>query len=476
MKPLQTTDRNINNNKDERLSRVVVVMMPGTEELTLRRHPGYTLQYFGQAVQGTLDPKQWRWSLRTTTQSAVLMMTLLWFHHQGKTGAFDNDSTTAVSIQSLCIWMQDTLLETLFWIGCGVLSTIGLGSGVQTGALFLFPHICCLALAWSKQQHLDAAPPSLASLLWSVAIPGFWSGGGSAAGELVPFLLARVIRKSGKDPFALLNTTGMIPSFSGTAKSLDREETASTTLTSSDSQASFSSTESMDGLEDESSSSSSSWTPQLLLSNTRGAMERQLSGKHAFWKIFTLAVVPNALFDLAGLVCGASSDVSASMFFLATWFAKAVIRTPAQTCCLAMAVVAIASPGSLPMIQATSSSVLTNEAASDPTTATLRSFLERWGRLALAEFAGDDEFFMDQQQHAFAAETVDDSSTWFVFGLIKVFWTVLTVALFGFFIMSSIEQVAQHYVRTTPELQQKHHHNHHHDEVRHTDKHKLKTT
>ena len=338
-------------------------------------------------------------------------------------------------------------METLFWIGCGVLSTIGLGSGVQTGALFLFPHVCRLALAWSKEQQQQVQDgmshtPSLISLLWSVAIPGFWSGGGSAAGELVPFLLARVIRQSGKDPFDLLNVEA-----SSVLRSFDRDEITSSqsTVRSIDS---FSSSESLSGhdiIEE-----SNCWTPRLLLSNTRVAMERQLS-TNTFWKIFTLAVVPNALFDLAGLICGASSDVTWWQFFSATWLAKALVRTPAQTCGLALAVVAIASPSSFASggVDNLASQNLTRAAAaaSSSTTTGVSEFFERWGRMALAEFVGDDEFLLEPASgESLGASKAAEMSV--VFVAIKAMWSLMTVAMLVFFVMSTIEQVAQHYVRT----------------------------
>ncbi len=423
--------------------------IPPTRDITMWRRPGYTLRFFVMAIVEAL-PKRWPWALHRTMSVTLSLVVALVAHHQGKRGTFDRGDST--SIKSACTFIQTVTLETLFWIGCGVLSTIGLGSGVQTGALFLFPHVCRLSLAWSKLQIDVNKKPSLATLMWSVAIPGFWSGTGSAAGELVPFLLARLIRQSGKDPFALLH--GEIPSGS---KSLSKKETSST-LSTSESNDSLSSTESSNTYSDFNASSekqSESWlTPQLLLSNTRVAMESQLSS-NTFWKIFTLAVVPNALFDLAGLVCGASSDVSWWEFFLATWFAKAVIRTPAQTCGLAVAVVAITSPGSLAVSGILAVKPDLSMAVVAPvssTTGAITDFLERWGRMALAEFLGEEEPFLNQRGETLNAST--DPSI--VFECIKTAWSLITALLFVFFIVSTIEQVAQHHVRTKHELNQHH--------------------
>jgi hypothetical protein len=48
-----------------------------------------------------------------------------------------------------------------------------------------------------------------------------------------------------------------------------------------------------------------------------------------------LALVPNPLFDLCALVCGATA-VPFSSFFAAVFAAKAVVRTPLQTCAVAL--------------------------------------------------------------------------------------------------------------------------------------------
>jgi len=428
-------------------------------ELTLRENPVETLQTFLWAVYGAI-PKEWPFSFTTTLSFSVAVIASSSLHILGKNGTFDY-AESSMTIRDLCYWLEAAVLETLFWFVCGVLSTIGLGSGIQTGALFLFPHVCRLALAWSKEQQQGDVSPSLLALLWSVAIPGFWSGSGSAVGELVPFLLARVIRQSGKDPFDLLNLEG-----SSIPKSFDKDETTTTASTqysvgSHDSLASADSIADHDSIAEE---SSSTWTPRLLLSNTRVAMESQLS-TNTFWKIFTLAVVPNALFDLAGLVCGASSDVTCWQFFSATWLAKALIRTPGQTCGLALAVVAIASPTSLGIMDGPKSvdSLLAQRqdltraaaAASSSTTNAVSDFFERWGRMALAEFVGDDEFLPESHHHRHAltgdnivGEGEKTMELSIVFVVIKALWSFMTVAMLVFFLASTVEQVAQHYHRT----------------------------
>lgn len=53
-----------------------------------------------------------------------------------------------------------------WWVGLGVLSSIGLGSGLHSGLLFLFPHILKVCLAVERCGHADfdlreaRAPPA----------------------------------------------------------------------------------------------------------------------------------------------------------------------------------------------------------------------------------------------------------------------------------------------------------------------------
>lgn len=44
---------------------------------------------------------------------------------------------------------------TIWWVGLGILSSIGLGSGLQSGVLFMFPHIFRVCLAAQTCKTLD---------------------------------------------------------------------------------------------------------------------------------------------------------------------------------------------------------------------------------------------------------------------------------------------------------------------------------
>ena len=269
--------------------------------------------------------------------------------------------------------MKNCRVHPTHWlISTQVLSTAGLGTGMQTGALFLFPHCARLATDWrnlgpasattraladrwlakgapaedagrpdaspgaSEAPAARAAPASSflgglrrgaggvslgaarggeaaaardaasfrardpggrAALALRAAVPGFFSGAGSAVGELVPFFLARAARRAGADPFAVI----------------EEEEAAA----------------------DDEAPARRPRLP-LLAARTRARLEAALADG-AFWKIFVLAALPNPFFDLCGLVCG-SLDVSLGTYFGACFAAKALVRTPLQTMFVALAV------------------------------------------------------------------------------------------------------------------------------------------
>lgn len=150
---------------------------------------------------------------------------------------------------------------------------------------------------------------------------------------------------------------------------------------------------------------------------------------HVFIKIFVLAAVPNGLFDLCGLVCG-SAGVPFWTFFGAVWSGKALVRTPLQTCGLA-AVVAL-STGAVDDSMTDASSI--------------RNVLLRMGKKTVAAVVwGDDP---PPGSRILDDATSTPSATSFVVGAIKMAWSAATFGLLGFFLLSTIEQVAQHHAKT----------------------------
>mmetsp|Transcript_41625 Transcript_41625/g.48547 ORF Transcript_41625/g.48547 Transcript_41625/m.48547 type:complete len:465 (+) Transcript_41625:141-1535(+) len=363
-----------------------------TKQITLLRHPIITIFHFLAAIEAGI--RQCHWKFLSRTRIAVTFFTFAaatFIHYQIRCGAF------GATLQGSSLYMERITLEALWWFGCGFLSSAGLGSGVQTGALFLFPHIAKMALSFCQTgQGLIDGAGSL-NLMWSAAVPGFWSGSGSAVGELVPFALARAIKSIGGDPFALLMGDS------------DDENNNSGA---------------------ENSGSSMWWKPSLLLSSSRKAMEQQLESG-CFWKIFVLATIPNALFDLCGLVCGASDAISMPMFLLALWLGKALVRTPLQTCGLAYAVASF-----------TLSSDQQQNTEAEKVGA-FRSAIVSLGKSAISEInAGDESRFKE----------IPDGNL--LINAIKIVWSCIAFGLFLFFVVSTIEQIAQYHAKSIEKTEQ----------------------
>ena len=356
-------------------------------------------------------------------------------------------------------WLVSATTEAFFWITCGILSTAGLGSGVQvsffpsflqylaaavikytkrycsnhsvheltlhtstgtniciglfalsirkTGALILFPHCVGLAVEWVDSHESVDAKASFAELMWNVAIPGFWSGTGSAVGELLPYVLAKMIKAAGGDPFSLLEEPD-IPD----PRSLEFDEAGQ-------------------------SKQKKKSLMSVLVANTRSAMEGQLleSKWTAFLKLFILAAVPNGLFDLCGLVCGAAG-VSFCLFFGAVWTGKALVRTPLQTCGLAAAVALC------------SNSNLTEDSTggTDEDDSSIRVMALKLAKDVVSAIVYNRA--IDETATATTSDGVGQASTaaLFVSG-IKTAWTCASFGLLSFFCLSTIEQVAQHHAK-----------------------------
>jgi hypothetical protein len=91
----------------------------------------------------------------------------------------------------------------IWWIGLGVLSSIGLGTGMHTGMLFLFPHILQVCLAANACGHMDFESTKD---VWFVSGPLAFACTYEAASPAVPTLLQLVLKAL---PAALLWGAGL---------------------------------------------------------------------------------------------------------------------------------------------------------------------------------------------------------------------------------------------------------------------------
>ncbi|XP_078171083.1 vacuole membrane protein KMS1-like [Carex rostrata] len=209
----------------------------------------------------------------------------------------------------------------LWWVGLGVASSIGLGSGLHTFVLYLGPHIALFTIkavqcgrvdlkaapydtiqlkrspSWLHKDCSEFGPPlflpttaslvrvPLSKLLPQVQLEAILWGFGTALGELPPYFISRAARLSGTR---------------------------------------FESIEELDGESSNEDGLFSSFFKRMkhwLLSQSQHLN---------FFTILLLASVPNPLFDLAGIMCG-QFGVPFWKFFIAILTGKALIKAHIQT-------------------------------------------------------------------------------------------------------------------------------------------------
>ena len=179
-------------------------------------------------------------------------------------------------------------LWCLYWIGLGVLSSVGFGTGLHTFILYLGPHIAAVTLAAHECGSLNfPSPPypeeiicpedesvtgtvSILEIMSKVRLEAMMWGAGTALGELPPYFMARTARLSGQ------------------SRSQDESY--------------------HDG-----------WAKFF----------KDVVEKAGFFGILAFASIPNPLFDLAGITCG-HFLVPFWTFFGATLVGKAVIKMMLQ--------------------------------------------------------------------------------------------------------------------------------------------------
>uniref|UniRef100_A0A023EV67 Putative secreted protein n=1 Tax=Aedes albopictus TaxID=7160 RepID=A0A023EV67_AEDAL len=192
----------------------------------------------------------------------------------------------------------------IYWTGLGVLSSVGLGTGLHTFLLYLGPHIASVTLAAYECNSLDfpeppypneivcpeeevisTAYPSMWAIMSKVRFEAFLWGAGTALGELPPYFMAKASRLSGAEH----------EDFDDIKELEDRKKHG-------------------DKLN--------------LFERGKLAMEKFVE-KVGFLGILLCASIPNPLFDLAGITCG-HFLVPFWTFFGATLIGKAIVKMHIQ--------------------------------------------------------------------------------------------------------------------------------------------------
>eukprot|EP01118_Nematostelium_gracile_P017497 TRINITY_DN748_c0_g1_i1.p1 TRINITY_DN748_c0_g1~~TRINITY_DN748_c0_g1_i1.p1 ORF type:complete len:398 (-),score=89.07 TRINITY_DN748_c0_g1_i1:28-1221(-) len=284
---------------------------------------------------------------------------------------------------------------TVWWLGLGVLSSVGLGTGMHTGVLFLFPHILKVCLAASSCKSLDFEShsdmwfrrsstaflcPEIANeeavTFWGIFAKVFFPcmiwGAGTAIGEIPPYAVSRAARLAGK------------------------------------------ANEEFDDIKESKSSFD-------ILNRMKEWMINFLE-KHGFWGVLLMAAYPNMAFDLCGICCG-HFLMPFWQFFGATFIGKALIKVNLQACFFIM--------------------LFSKEYLSRFVAFIDRLFPE--GMDPCVMITGKEchlllEELLDkakQNFHKQASGTVEEES------ILKKAWGFIMFAFIAFFVVSCIEQFAQ---------------------------------
>ncbi|XP_029036899.1 vacuole membrane protein 1-like isoform X1 [Osmia bicornis bicornis] len=270
-----------------------------SESLTLWQHPITTLNYFFRELfsnvfslgRKALHHRRIVWSIISITV-LILILNRISGPHQ----------------QVLRAW-ETKIIWWLYWIGLGVLSSVGLGTGLHTFVLYLGPHIAAVTMAAYECGALNfPEPPYPDQIICPTTIDPMWTAGilnimrkvrieamlwgaGTALGELPPYFMARAARTSRHN---------------NRDEKFDQED--------------LKELEALEALENGENVS--------LLIRIKLTMKHFVQ-KAGFWGILACASIPNPLFDLAGLTCG-HYLIPFWTFFGATLIGKAIIKMHIQ--------------------------------------------------------------------------------------------------------------------------------------------------
>ncbi|XP_070699248.1 vacuole membrane protein 1-like isoform X2 [Pempheris klunzingeri] len=225
--------------------------------------------------------------------------------------------------------MEKKTLWCAYWVGLGILSSVGLGTGLHTFLLYLGPHIASVTLAAYECGSVDFPEPpypdqivcphqqdtpapgsdaeqvgveaagvdglagsaatqgsiSLWTIISKVRLEACMWGAGTAIGELPPYFMARAARLSGADPDD--------EDYQRFEEMLDQTQPT-----------------------------------QDFATQAKVAVQKFIQ-RVGFFGILACASIPNPLFDLAGITCG-HFLVPFWTFFGATLIGKAVIKMHIQ--------------------------------------------------------------------------------------------------------------------------------------------------
>jgi len=199
--------------------------------------------------------------------------------------------------------LEEDIKFIIWWIGLGILSSVGLGTGMHTGLLFLFPHIMKVCMAatecgstnfpsrsdmWFRSDPsvfmcttTTAGTAPFFDIFKKVFLPCMLWGTGTAIGEIPPYAISYAASKSGV----------------ANREFLDIQESKS----------------------------------NIPLLDAMKVWMINFLKRHGFVGVILMSAWPNAAFDLCGICCG-HFLMPFWTFFLATFVGKALLKVNGQAC------------------------------------------------------------------------------------------------------------------------------------------------
>eukprot|EP01135_Chromosphaera_perkinsii_P010531 Nk52_evm41s2152 gene=Nk52_evmTU41s2152 len=276
------------------------------------------------------------------------------------------------------------LYLSCWWVGLGILSSVGLGTGLHTFLLYLGPFIAKTTMAaWecgsvnfaTAGEEAFVCPSSgddevsFWQILGKVRFEAFMWGAGTAIGELPPYFVARAARISGEEDEEIMEELNEIEEIQN-AKNMS-----------------------------------------LFMKMKKGVHD--LVNKVGFFGILLCASIPNPLFDLAGITCG-HFLIPFTTFFGATLIGKAVIKTHIQM----ISVIMVFSKQYFEMIIA----------LVEKTVPVLRGPIEDW-------LLKQRNTFHRMPGHAVVEEKQKS--------IISTLWDTILIVMLGYFVVSIVNSMAQ---------------------------------
>ncbi|KAF7458917.1 vacuole membrane protein, VMP1 like integral membrane protein [Cryptosporidium felis] len=245
------------------------------------------------------------------------------------------------------------LMNSIWWVGLGFLSSVGLGCGIHTGLLFLFPHIYSVIKTAESYNTLNFDPrtnmwssilnpgdlfivssgefnknntdPSLISILLKLLPYGFLWGFGTALGELPPYAAAyaasksrrnnrlRELKRKKEERTEVLADCSGKDSRSTSGETFDTFETNSELLLD----------------EDNNDASKNNGFKQYAFNLMKKCIIT-LIDKFGGYGVFILSCWPNLMFDLCGIICG-HYLMNFWTFFIPLVIGKGIVKVFFQT-------------------------------------------------------------------------------------------------------------------------------------------------